>query len=351
MKQADTTTFPTISIILSCRNEEDHIKNCLDSILAQDFPQEKMEILVVDGMSQDATRPIIRDNYAEYPFIKVLDNPEKITPSAFNVGIKASKGRVVLIMGAHSIYESDYVSKCVTHLLESDADNVGGVCKVLPGNDTLVARAIAHALCCPFGVGNSYFRIGSPVSRYVDTVFGGCYKRDVFDTIGLFDVKLVRGQDTEFNTRLINAGGKILLVPEIISYYSARENLLKLWKMEWQYGYFKPLVIKKVGRFFTFRQVIPPAFVAALALMLSLAPMSKIFIFSFMFILGIYSMANIAFSVKISFKTDLRCMCVLPVAFAIIHFGWGSGFLKGLWDYFVLQKDRKCDLADIPITR
>lgn len=343
--------MPEISIILSCRNEESHIKNCLDSILEQDFPKDRMEILVVDGMSEDATRQIIADNYSSCPFISVLDNPEKITPAAFNVGIRASRGRIILIMGAHSIYEKDYISKCVRHLIESDADNVGGVCKVLPGRDTLVAKAIAQALCCPFGVGNSYFRIGSSGRRYVDTVFGGCYKRDVFETIGFFDVDLVRGQDTEFNTRLINSGGRILLVPEIVSYYSARENLLKLWKMEWQYGYFKPLVIRKVGKLFTVRQVIPPLFVITLGLTLGLSWISSVFLFLFLVVLGVYSVVGIVFSIMISRKNDWRSAIFLPVIFAAIHLSWGSGFIKGVWDFCVFQEDRKNRLADLPMTR
>ncbi len=351
MAQSNTVNMPAISVIISCRNEERHIKNCLDSILEQDFPQEKMEIFVVDGMSEDATRQVIAENYSDCLFIRVLDNPDRITPAAFNVGIRAAKGDIILIMGAHSIYEKDYISQCVRHLIDSDADNVGGVCKVLPGRDTLVAKSIAHALCCPFGVGNSYFRIGSRARRYVDTVFGGCYRREVFDKIGFFDTGLVRGQDTEFNTRLIDSGGKILLAPDIVSYYSARENLLKLWKMEWQYGYFKPLVIKKVGKLFTFRQVIPPLFVLALALMLMLGLISKIFMLLFFCTLGLYAAVSVVFSIMIAFRHDLRYLFFLPFIFFMIHVGWGSGFVKGVWDYWVLHKDSKSGLRDLPLTR
>ena len=220
-----TNEHSFVSIIVPCRNEEGHISECLNSILVQDFPKDMWEVLVVDGMSEDRTRQIIQENFSAYPFIKILDNPDGITPSAFNVGIRYSKGEIILIMGAHSTYQNDYISKCVNNLMESDADNVGGVCKVLPGGNTMAAKSIAYALCSAFGMGNSYFRVGSNKNRYVDTVFGGCYRKQLFHKIGLFDVDLIRGQDTEFNTRIIKNGGKILLVPEIVSYYSARDTL------------------------------------------------------------------------------------------------------------------------------
>lgn len=347
----ESATLPYISIIIPCRNEDRFIRNCLDSVLAQDFSKERMEILVVDGMSQDTTRQIIQNSYSTYPFIKVLDNPDRITPSAFNVGIKASKGEIILIMGAHSIYENNYISKCVDNLISSGADNVGGVCKILPRNDGLTAKSIAYALCSVFGMGNSYFRIGSNKNRYVDTVFGGCYRKQLFDKIGLFDVDLIRGQDTEFNTRIIKNGGKILLVPKIVSYYSARDTLLNLWKMEWQYGHFKPLVVKKVGRLFTVRQVVAPLFVSVLALSIILYLFSNAFLFLFFGVLGVYLIANLAFSFKIARKEGLKCFCLLPIVFAAIHFAWGSGFLKGIWDFLILKKDRKCNLKDIPLTR
>jgi cellulose synthase/poly-beta-1,6-N-acetylglucosamine synthase-like glycosyltransferase len=351
MKNSVENNLPFVSVVIPCRNEEGFIKKCLDSILAQDFPKERMEILVADGMSQDATRQIIQNSYSTYPFIKILDNPDRITPAAFNVGIKASKGEIVLIMGAHSTYQNDYISKCVHSLIESDADNVGGICKILPRNDGIQAKSIAYALYSAFGMGNSYFRVGSEKNRYVDTVFGGCYRKKLFDKIGLFDVDLIRGQDTEFNTRIINNGGKILLVPEIVSYYSARDTLLNLGKMQWQYGHFKPLVIKKVGKLFTLRQVVAPLFVSVLALSLILSLFVKPFLFLFFGVLGSYIIANLAFSFKIASKECLKCFPIMPIVFAVIHFAWGTAFLKGILDFLILNKDRKRDLKDIPLTR
>ena len=166
---------------MPCRNEEIFIGRCLDSIIANDYPKDKLEILVVDGMSKDRTKEIVSKYSQKYSFLKIMSNPEQITPMAFNRGIKASIGEVIMIMGAHSEYRKDYISKCVRHLMEGKYDNVGGVQKILPQNDSSTAWAISYVLSSCFGVGNARYRIGTKKPMIVDTVWGGCYKREIFD--------------------------------------------------------------------------------------------------------------------------------------------------------------------------
>ena len=123
-------------------------------------------------------------------------------------------GRLVLmLLGAHSVYDRDYVERCVRSLLRSGADNVGGVLRIVPRDDTLMGAAIALASGSGFGSGDAYTKRGARSPRLVDTVFGGCYRREVFDRVGLFDERLARSQDFDFNLRLRRAGGKILLDP------------------------------------------------------------------------------------------------------------------------------------------
>src|SRR3989344_832745 len=148
-----------LSVIIPCRNEEKYIGPCLDSLLLQDYPKEKLEILIIDGFSEDKTREILA-GYAKYPFINVLDNPKKITPAALNIGIKNAKGSIIMRMDAHASYEKNYISECVKYLKEYDADNVGGVVWAMPTVNTLAAHAIARVYSHPFGVGHSLFRIG-----------------------------------------------------------------------------------------------------------------------------------------------------------------------------------------------
>lgn len=340
-----------ISIIIPCRNEENFIGKCLDSIIAQDYPKDKFEVLVVDGISEDKTREIIQRYSEKYRFIKLLDNTKRVTPVAMNIGVKNATGEVIIIMGSHASYKNDYLSKCVTYLKEYNVDVVGGICVTLPGSDTLIAKSIAFTLSSPFGVGNAYFRIGSKKTRYVDTVPFGCYKREIFNKIGLFDESLIRNQDDEFNLRLIKNSYKILLVPEIVSYYYARDSLAKLWKMYFQYGYFKPLVAKKVGTVLTIRQLIPTIFVCSIISCGIFSFIFNTFLWIFIFISMVYSITNLLFSLSIVLKKGLIFLPFLLISFVVLHFSYGLGYLKGILDFIILNKYKRKKIKDISLTR
>jgi cellulose synthase/poly-beta-1,6-N-acetylglucosamine synthase-like glycosyltransferase len=338
-----------VSIIIPCRNEEKYIGKCLDSVIAQDYPKDKLEILVIDGVSEDRTREIVRRYTQQYSFIGLLNNPEKIVPTALNMGVKNAQGDIIIRMDAHSVYKKNYIQMCVNYLDTCNVDNVGGVCVTLTGSNTLIAKATALALSHPFGVGNAHFRIGAKEPKYVDTVPFGCYRKDIFDRIGLFDEDLVRGQDAEFNARLIKNGGKILLVPDIVSYYYARDSLSKLWKMYSQYGRSKPLMVKKIGHIFTLRQLVPAIFIGSLIVSLVISIVFHPSLWFFSFVLGCYIIANLISSLRISLKNDLKCFFVLPVIFSILHLSYGIGYLKGIWDFIILKRYKK--MGNIPLTR
>jgi len=250
-----------VSVIIPCRNEEKFIKRCLESIFLQDFPKEKLEVLVIDGMSEDKTREIIKKYQKSYSFIRILDNPKKITPSPLNVGIKNSKGEIVVRMDSHADYRKDYISKCVKYLKRYNADNVGGIIKTIPAENSIFAEAIAFSMSTVFGVGSSYFRTGVDNPRWVDTVFGGCYKKKVFKKIGLFNENLVRSQDMEFNLRLKRAGGKILLAPDIISYYYPKSDFQNFFFHNIGDGIWSVYPLKFVKMPFQLRHYIPLIFV------------------------------------------------------------------------------------------
>src|SRR3989344_3227606 len=133
-------SLPFVSLIIPCRNEEKHIEKCLDSVINQTFPSEKVEILAIDGMSNDKTREIISREY--FDKIKLLDNPKKFFPFGCNIGIKEAKGDMIMILGCHAIYPKDYIEKCINYFKEYNADNVGGKLIPIPGENTLIARAI-----------------------------------------------------------------------------------------------------------------------------------------------------------------------------------------------------------------
>jgi glycosyltransferase involved in cell wall biosynthesis len=215
--------LPFVSIIIPCRNEQDFIGDCLDSILANEYPKTRLEVLVVDGMSEDRTRSIA-ENYAQRnDFIRCIDNPKKITPAALNRGIDAARGDILMRMDVHAWYSPQYIAKCVNALDRYPADDVGGIWKIIPRTDKFAGQAIVRTLSHPFGIGNAHYRLASSSEPlWVDTVPFFCCRKEVFRTVGFFNEKLVRTQDMEHKRRLKKAGGKILLVPEIANHYYGR---------------------------------------------------------------------------------------------------------------------------------
>ena len=339
MSEASAASQPLfVSIVIPCRNEGDRIVECLDSILGTDYPHDRLEIIVADGMSDDGTREAVTRYAASHPHVRMLDNPARITPTALNIAIAAARGAVIVRMDAHNTYPASYIPALVGWLQRSGADNVGGVCVTVPSGPGVMARAIAVALAHPAGVGNSHFRIGASEPRWVDTVPFGCYRRDVFDRIGLFDEDLIRNQDDELNMRLIRAGGRILLVPEVVTSYHARDSLSKLWRMYYQYGYFKPLVARKLGGIFTWRQLVPPVFVLSLVGSALLATLLPIAGWLFAALAAAYFLALLAVGSSVVARQGPLVALALCVAVPVLHFSYGLGFLKGVVDFVVLRR-------------
>ena len=216
---------PLVSVILPCRNEVRFLGACLDSILASDYPPDRLEVLIADGMSSDGTRKLVGNYSREFPYVRLIDNPARVTPVGLNRAIEASQGEIIVRLDAHSTIAPDYVTRAVRHLEQDGADNVGGSMRTVARDRGWFAKSIGVALSSPFGVGNSHFRTSGKSNengpQWVDTVFGGCWRREIFDRVGKFNERLTRGQDLEFNLRLARAGGKILLAPDMRSYYFA----------------------------------------------------------------------------------------------------------------------------------
>lgn len=330
---------PYVSLVIPCRNEEKFIGMCLDSVIVNDYPKDRFEVLVVDGMSKDGTRKIVKGYVKEHPFIKLFDNPKKIIPSAMNIGIKNAMGEIIMKIDSHARYSEEYISKCVSFLFEYNADNVGGVIVALPRNNTTVGKAIAFSLSHPFGVGNSLFRIGSKKPIWADTVFSGCYKREVFKKIGLYDENIARSEDLLINSKLRKSGGKILLVPEIVSYYYARSNFWDFIKHNFDNGFWITYPIKFGKVLFSFRHLVPLAFISILIASLAMFFFFPIFAWVFLFILGLHCLINLYFSLKIAVqKNSLRCLFLMPITFLALHISYGSGSVWGLLKAIISKK-------------
>lgn len=317
--------LPKVSVIIPARNEEKFIEKCIESFLTCDYPKELIEVIVVDGMSEDRTREIVTEISRRDDRVLLVHNERKITPVALNIGVKASKGEYIFFSGAHSEMPSDYISRCIKHAIETGADNVGGVMKTEPRVESAVGIAISKVLSSPLGVGGAKFRTGVSKPTEVDTVPFGCYKREVFDRIGYFNEKLVRNQDIEFNLRLKRAGGKIILFPDIELTYYSRSTFKELWKNNFANGFWIITGAKYADNPFSIRHLIPLVFVLTLLIGIVFWVFFSIIGKLLVMILCVYLFLMLIES--FSKGESLSVTLLMILAFPILHISYGIGSL------------------------
>lgn len=320
-----------LSIVSPVRNEERFLRECISSLMNQSYPRHLYELIVVDGRSTDQSREIVQQLQKTYETLRLLDNPAGVTPVARNIGIRQARGQFIMIADAHAFYPPDYLEKCMCHLEQSEASNVGGVWKIVPREQTLLGRAIVTALSHPFGVGNAHYRFQAAQPRWVDTVPGGCFRKEVFDRIGLFNERLVASQDMEFNLRLKKAGGRILLVPDIVSYYYARSDFKSFSKHNWRNGVWAvlPFLHSEVVPVRA-RHLIPLAFVSTLTGSAVLGLLWPPAYWGSAGIAGAYLVTNVAASIHAAARErNVALAFLLPVVFASLHISYGLGSMWG----------------------
>jgi glycosyltransferase involved in cell wall biosynthesis len=318
---------PTVTVIMPVLNEAAAIRASLAAVLNQDYPADRLEILVVDGGSTDGTRAVVQELIANRPLVRLLENPEQIQAVALNIGILAAQGEIIIRVDGRTYIAPNYVSQCVHYLIQGKADNVGGLMR--PVGTTYVGRGVALAMSSPFGVGDAKFRY-SAREQYVDTVYLGAYWRKTFEQIGLYDPSVHINEDYELNYRLRQAGGKILLSPAIKSTYTPRASLPALWRQYFIYGRQKVRTLQKHPESLRWRQAIPPIFVGAFLSILVGGGFWKPFRYLFKLLTGCYLLANLVASTIEARRGGWRYWPVLPLIFATIHFAWGLGFWFGL---------------------
>ncbi|QRM27240.1 glycosyltransferase family 2 protein [Microvirga sp. VF16] len=318
-----------VSIVMPIRNEAKFIERSLRTILSQDYPHNLLEVLIADGMSTDDTRQIIARIVASWPSIEVriIDNPDLIVSTGLNLALKQARGDVIIRVDGHTFIEPDHVRQCVSALQKSGADHVGG--RMVTVSEGRFGEAVSLATSSGFGVGHGRFS-SSEREEWTDTVSMGAWPRQIFERIGLFDEEQIRNQDDEINYRLLEMGGKILISPNIKSSYYNRSTPRSLWRQYYQYGYWKIRVMQKHPSQMRLRQFIPPLFMASLILALFLAPFSTYGRWGVLLIAGSYIGANFVASVLTVRRADWHLIPRVALAFVILHFSYGLGFLVGL---------------------
>lgn len=332
------------------RNESDFIDRSLTAVLDQEYPADRMEVLVIDGGSTDDTRARVRRLAEARPehTISLLDNPRGIAPTALNLGLGRAKGSVVVRVDGHCEISPQYISNGVAHLESGAADGVGGVLETVTSSAT--ATAIAIGMASRFGVGGSAFRTAHHLEqpRVVDTVAFPAYTRQAIARAGGFDEELVRNQDDEYNYRLRRSGGRILLVPDMPARYYSRATLRSLGRQFFQYGMWKVRVLQKHPLQMKPRQFAPAILVGSvLGSSVWAATGSRLGLAALVSVAGLYVLAALGFALFTrptlldqrsgGWRSRLR----LPAVFATLHFSYGVGFLFGLVRFAGRWTDRK----------
>jgi len=318
--------WPLVSVVIPMRNEASSITTLLDGVLAQDYPRERLEVLVVDGDSEDDSAAVVEAYAARDARVRLLRNPRRIVPTALNIAIHAASGSIICRIDGHTRIATDYVRVGVETLQRTGADNVGGPMHAVGGG--WFGDAVAAATTSRFGIG-SYFHYGTEECE-VDTVYLGMWPRRVFERVGLFDEELVRNQDDEFNYRLRKSGGRVLLTPAMRSWYQNRQSLTGLLRQYYQYGQWKVRVLQKHPRQMSWRHFVPPAFVAALAgsIALSVAIPAAAMVTRLVF--ALYMLTVVFVAGRIAGRHGFAAWMATALAFVSIHCAWGTGFLNGL---------------------
>lgn len=330
-------TNPSVSIIVPCYNEIDYIVGFLNEVASQRYGSDICEVLIADGMSRDGTRELLADRINDDKKLCVIDNPERIVSTGLNRCIEHASGDIIVRMDVHTKYDQDYVGNCVSVLLDTNADCVGGAWRVDPAVER--ESAIALAFQSRIGSGGAHSR-KTEISDYVDTVYLGCWHTSYLREMGGFDPKMVRNQDDELCHRIRLNGGTVYQSASIVSYYTIRNSMRLLAKQFYQYGYWRPRTIIKHRSISAMRQFYPAFLVVLLSVLVVWASFSifgAVVLFSFIAIYLI-SIGTLLFA-QFGQLRPMHLTFIATICVAIMHISYGAGFLYGLVAAITGEKD------------
>ena len=327
---------PAVTLVVAMRNEAESIGRCLASIAAQDYPADRLEVLVYDGHSTDRSVELaeaITDGRAGW---SVRQNDRRIQAAAWNQGIDVASGEIIGIVSGHVELDPTYVTNAVRVLVDSGADMVGGPVHAI--GEGPIGEAIAIATGTPFGVGGTrHHDVSAPTE--VDTVFMGVCRRETWQRFR-FDEEMVRNQDDELSYRLIDAGGRILCDPSIRSEYRSRGTLGGLWRQYFDYGRWKVRVLQAHPRRASARHFAPVAlatFTAGGAALGTVSGSARA-----VTLIGLITYAVVDSAAALRYRDGGRpaSAVLLAIVYPVLHFAYGFGMLRGLWQFRARWRDR-----------
>lgn len=319
-----------ITVIIPTFNEEKWIQRCINSLINQTYPFKDMEIIIVDGGSSDKTRLIVKEIIRSHDNIKLLNNPDKIQSIAFNIGVKNSVSPIIIRLDAHSTYDKDYISLIIGYLRFKEYGNVGGRWIIKPQRKGLIPEANAIANQMRFAIGGADFRVGSELKEVETVPFGG-FRREVIEEIGEMNPNLPRGEDNEYNTRIIKAGYKILFNPNIIATYYARPDLTSFLHQMYANGFSIGVLLRCYRQSVGLRHIVPLIFFLSIIILLVLGIFLREAWWMLIIELVLYFLCSVIASIIESNKYGWRFLMILPWEIFLVHLSYGWGTLVGLF--------------------
>jgi glycosyltransferase involved in cell wall biosynthesis len=324
-----------VSVIIPCRNEEKYIESCIKSLLLQDNLNNKIEIIVVDGMSEDNSKNKILALAKENDCIQLIENKFRTTPHALNLGITSASGEFVAILGAHAEYAPDYLSSCLSMLGEHpEVACVGG--PIITKGNSAFSEAAALAMSSFIGVGNAKHRFPK-YEGYAEMACFPVFRIDVFRNYGLYDESLIKNQDDEFCFRIRQGGEKVYISPKAKSSYYARENPISLFKQYYQYGFWRVAVLAKHKIPISYRQQIPIFFYTTILVLAILGFIQSNLLLA-MILPITYLLTIFIFSLPILFLKNFRVFLLHQIAIIILHLSYALGFFMGIQRFIFIKK-------------
>jgi glycosyltransferase involved in cell wall biosynthesis len=332
-----------VTVVIPCLDEEAYIEACIRSVQAQVWPRDRVEILVADGMSLDATREILGRLAAGDSRIRLIDNPARIQSAGLNECIRRARGDVIVRMDVHADYAPDFIEKCVAALERTGADHVGGAAR--PKAKTFFQRCVAAALRSPLGIGGSKYSQGD-AEGFVESVCPGAFDRRVFERVGLFDPKAITNEDAELNQRILDSGGRVYMSRDIVSHYYPRESIQALARQYFKYGKGRARTLLKHRNLSSIKPTLAFLGLAGEALVLIAAPWQL----GGLSLVG-YALATGAEAVRVGHTEGLAAIPVVWVIFPVLHASHGAGFAIGLAKYLARpdwDEPERLPPADVP---
>lgn len=311
-----------VSIVVPIRNEIAHVGQMLDTLFNQDCPS--FEVIVVDGMSDDGTYEYLIEQSDNRENLRVLRNADKVTPRALNIGILASKGDYIAILGAHCLYENSYLNTCVKFLeKENGYGGCGGIVETIAGSQNVVSEAIKDVMSSKYAVSSGSFRVGN--IGEVESIAYPIFRKAVFDKVGLYNESLIRNQDNDMNSRIVKSGFKLFITDQVKCFYFCPVSVKALLRYAFRGGKWNGITLKLNVKALDLRHFIPLAFVIYLLLYMVFFTGNFLAEIPILF----YFCLTILIVTRIE-KFSLIKLLLIPCLTFFLHFAYGIGTLFGI---------------------